>query len=142
MNKGQMALEYVVKVMILLVVVFVVINLIFGFSDDIKLAIKRFFSRDEDNFNFPEYVEGDRFTAGQLSVYIDNCYHQMVSLPESEQKDVICYVLKSDTGFASISKDYISIPIDLDVTFEMNWNSGIVVKIEYEDVGNKIVVSG
>ncbi|OIN87617.1 MAG: hypothetical protein AUJ50_02610 [Candidatus Aenigmarchaeota archaeon CG1_02_38_14] len=151
MIKGQMALEYVMKLTILLVVVAVVIGIIIKFSDDIKLSFKKFFcifSPDScrNNLKFPQIIEKSSFTSGEISTYIESCYSSMASLPESEQEDTTCYLLKANRDFSSISQSDISLSRDLQgldkVVFKPLWNNGIVITIKYEDVGNRILVSG
>ena len=148
MIKGQMALEYVMKLTILLVVVAVVIGIIIKFSDDIKLAIKRIFPSlfGNDNKLDTQLIEKQSFNSGEMSTYIESCYSTMKSLPESEQKDFTCYILKAKRDFSSISQSDIPLSKELQgldkVVFKPLWNNGVVVTIKYEDVGNRILVSG
>ncbi|NCO97458.1 MAG: hypothetical protein GW865_05255 [Candidatus Aenigmarchaeota archaeon] len=95
---------------------------------------------------FPQIIEKSSFTSGEISTYIESCYSSMASLPESEQEDTTCYLLKANRDFSSISQSDISLSRDLQgldkVVFKPLWNNGIVITIKYEDVGNRILVSG
>ena len=129
------------KVVILLVVVAVVISLIVRFSDDIKLTIKKFFDKDETDLDFPKIEEKNSFSPGEVSIYIESCYFHMTSLPEDEQKDIICYLLKSGTGFGFGSSDiHLSSDLTRNVDFTASFNENVLT-IKYQDVGNRIIVS-
>ena len=148
MPKAQMSLEYMVKMMIVLVVVVVVVGLIIKFSSDLKLTIKKLFGEEKKDFNFPEIIEKNSFTPGEVSVYMESCYSKMTSIPESQQKDVICYLLKSKEGFI-FGKGNIQIPKDLTgkVEFCPSTPSSDCIKdkltitIKFIDPENKIQVS-
>ncbi|MEM5792911.1 MAG: hypothetical protein QXY45_00940 [Candidatus Aenigmatarchaeota archaeon] len=143
--KAQMSLEYIVKMMILLVVVVVVIGLILKFSSDLKLTIKKLFGEEKKNLDFPQIIEKNDFSAGEVSVYIESCYSQMTSLKESEQKDIVCYLLKSRSGFGFSPSD---IRLSLDLTGRVEFNTqnpgqftGNALTIKFLDAENKIEVS-
>jgi len=146
MNKGQMSLEYIVKIMILLVVVAVVIGLTIKFKNDIQLLIKNIFGRDEAKHNFPEIKGKNSFSPGEISVYIESCYSTMASLPEDEQSDIVCYLLDSldsKTGFSLTRQEIMnSVSSDLKDKVEITASFGRdIIKVEYQDIGNKILVS-
>ena len=135
-------MEYIVKILILIVVVAVVIALILKFSDEIKTAIKSLFKPKIPEKNFPQLVEKNDFSSGEISVYIEDCYSTMISFPEDEQNDVICYILQPSNGFNIRKEDLISkLPDELKnkVNIKTNFQKD-VVKIEYIDIGNTILV--
>ena len=143
MSKAQMALEYIVKLMILLVVITVIITIIIKFKDDIKTFINEFFGKNVNILDFPKIIDKNTFNPGEVSTYIEDCYYTMVSLPENEQKDIVCYVLISETSFSpgfqtnlrdALSDDIEGI-VDIQTVFDRD-----VVKIQYVDVGNRILV--
>jgi len=143
MNKGQMSLEYIVKIMILLVVVAVVIGLIIKFKDDIQIFMGNIFGRNEVKHNFPEIKGKNSFSPGEISVYIESCYSTMASLPEDEQSDIVCYLLDSKTGFSLTGQEIMnSVSSDLKDKVEITASFGRdIIKVEYQDIGNKILVS-
>ncbi|MBD3155114.1 MAG: hypothetical protein GF368_00475 [Candidatus Aenigmarchaeota archaeon] len=139
MIKAQMSLEYIVKITILLVVVIVITGMIINFYDQIKAKIKELFGRKEPEVDFPKIIDKTSFTAGEVSAYIESCHSTMSSLPEEVQDNIICYLLRSDT-IITIDTG-LATPGGITVTW--NWVSGTFdeMKIEYQDVGNEIVIS-
>jgi len=134
-----MSLEYIVKITILIVVIVVVIGLILNFYEEIKAQIKQMFGEKESEVKFPKIVDGSSFNAGEISTYIESCHSTMSSLPEDVQDNIVCYLLRSDT-IITIDTD-LATPIGIPITW--NWVSGTVdeMKIEYQDVGNQIIIS-
>ncbi len=152
MNKAQMSLEYIIKITLLLVVVVVAMGLILGFSDDIKVAVSYFFKNllgnDDTDYDFPEIVEKNSFSLGEVSVYIESCHSLMSSLSEDEQRNIVCYVLEADETFdnfgpgADPGTDWeselssLALVSDIEADFDK-----VIIKIEYKDVGNSIIIS-
>jgi len=143
MNKGQMSIEYIIKIMILLVVVAVVISLIVKFKGEIQVMVKNLFGPKENNHKFPQIIEKNSFSSGEVSAYIENCYFSMKSLPEDEQEDIICYLLQSNNGFSITSamlRNKLSSELEDKVEITTEFQKDII-KIQYQDIGNKILVS-
>jgi hypothetical protein len=148
--KGDMALDYVFKVLITVVTIAVVIALIIKFSDDIKKAINDFICNITGSCGktqkFPKNINQDSFATSEVVNYIDSCLATETALPENDQKDIICYILFSKNTFASSGvtattlqqalpqslKDSVSIQTDFSHDY---------LKIQFQDLGNKIVVS-
>jgi hypothetical protein len=99
--KGEMALDMVVKFLIVLVVVGVVIGLFIKFSGDSKDAVKDMFSgKNDTSSGFPKTFQQSAFSSGQVANYIETCYDNMVEAPDASRKEVtICYVLMADSPF-------------------------------------------
>lgn len=143
MNKGQMSMEYIIKIMILLVVVTVVIGLIVKFKDEIQVMVKNLFGSNENNHKFPQIIEKNSFSSGEVSAYIEDCYSFMKSLPEDEQEDIICYLLQSNNGFTITNvtlKSKLSSELEDKVEIITEFQKDII-KIQYQDIGNEILVS-
>jgi len=105
MSKAQLSLEYIVKMIIILVVIMVTITLIIKFKSNIQVAVKNLFGKDQEQLNFPQIIEKKSFSLGEISAYIESCYSTMTSLPEDEQKNIICYLLESEDGFSITKED-------------------------------------
>ena len=146
--KGDLALEYIFRVAIMLVVVIVVVALILKFSDTIKKTVSDFIKQmfgEKTTSKFPENKEKDSFTSAEVRTYIDSCYSYWTSLEEVDQKDIVCYVLLSKVPFNetvtkgdivnSLSpsiRDKVEIKTDFSLTH---------VSIKFESLGDKIIVS-
>jgi len=149
MPKAELALEYVVRLMILLVVVAVVVSLILNFKDEIRVMVKKVFGTVESPSkpDFPKIIDDKKtFNPGEISTYVEDCYSTMTSLPEDKQEDIVCYVLIPKEGFSTTKtqlenvisgssikdKVYINPNLDLGKSF---------IKIQYQDVGNMINIT-
>ena len=128
-----LALETVVKWIILIVVTGVVINLLFFFSDEIKRIITGYTEEEEPEV---EIIESSEFSASQIKTYMKACWDKTGG---SFQEDVVCYILRGSViDIDPISLESIDIPATIDLT---NFNSSkSVTVIRFEDVGNKIIV--
>lgn len=146
MSKGQLSLEYIVKVLILMVVIVVVISLIVRFSDDIKNQIIKFFGSQQGcNIPFPaKPEEKDTFNSKEIATHIESCYSTMTSCSEENQKDIVCYTLLAKNNIiATESEVRASLSQEINDKTEIKTDfSGSWVKIEFQDVGNKIIVTG
>jgi len=99
--KGEMALDMVVKFLIVLVVVGIVVGLFIKFSSDSKDAVKDMFTgKNNTSSGFPKTIQQSTFSSGQVANYIESCYDTMTSLDENSQKDQTCYVLMADSPFS------------------------------------------
>jgi len=140
-----MALEYIFKILILLVAVAVIIGLILRFSSDARSAILNFIKNlfpgsntDKDS----KSVEQETFNSGEIATYIESCYNTYSSLSEAEQEDTICWTLLASKGI-NANKDDILNNVDPDirnkVEIKTDFSKSYVV-IEFSEVGNRIVV--
>lgn len=87
-----LALEYVVKWIILLVVALVLINLVIYFSDEIKTFLTNWMEKERPK---AEVVEASKFSTAQLITYIKACWDKT---GETFKTDVVCFVLKGDVN--------------------------------------------
>lgn len=87
-----LALETIVRWIILSVVAVVVIGLVIFFSDDIKRIIGDWFNRKD---NKTEIVEADSFSTSQVVTYIKSCWGKT---GEKFDDDMVCYILKGDVN--------------------------------------------
>lgn len=141
-KKGQMALETIFKVLILLVAVAVIIGLIMTFSDEVRNIVKEFIGKffgKSPTQEFPKQVEKDSFSAGEIASYIESCYTTMTSVSETEQKDTNCFLLIGKNFESSGILEKVSPSIRGNVEISADFTRGILI-IEFIDVGNKIIV--
>lgn len=140
---AQLALEYIVRILILSVVAAIIILTIINFYDDIEIAIKNFISPKNVSIDFPKTITKDSFSAGEIANYITACYNAMLSISEAEQRDIICYVLLARNGFSVSTQNILaSIPRDIIANVEIRASfTKDFVKIEFRDVNNKILVT-
>ena len=140
-----MALEYIFRIMILLVAVAVIIGLILTFVRDARQAvldfIKGFWNRDS-NGTGPSSIEQESFNSGEVVTYIESCYATHSVLDETEQKDVVCYTLLASKSI-NANKQEVLINLDPDlknrVDIDTDFSKQYVV-IEFSEVGNRVVV--
>lgn len=140
---SQLALDYIVRILILVVAAAIIILAIINFYDDIKIAISSWIFPKKEKVEFPKTITKDSFSSGEIANYIVSCYSVMISVPEAEQKDVVCYVLLSRRGFSASSRDILSaIPRDISPNVEINASlNKDYVKIEFKDIKNKVLVT-
>ena len=148
--KGDMALDYVFKVLITVVTIAVVIGLIIHFVDEIKKAIADFICNVTGTCGkmqkFPKTINQDSFTTAEVVNYIDSCLSTESALPENQQKDIVCYILFSKTTFESsgvtASSLQQSLPQSLvgSVVVQTDFSHDYL-RIQFQDLGNKIIVS-
>ena len=130
-----LALESIVKWVILLVAAGVIINLLFFFSDEIKRFIRSQMEEGEEPQT--EIVEAQAFTTSQVLTYIRACWDKT---GERFEKDVICYILKGDMSNVdpALLVTAVEPPATVDVS-KFDPTKGVAI-IRFEDIGNKIVV--
>ncbi|MEM7816391.1 MAG: hypothetical protein QXZ20_00590 [Candidatus Aenigmatarchaeota archaeon] len=140
---AQLALEYIVRILILTVVAAIVILTIINFYDDIKVAISNWLFPKKDKVEFPKTITKDSFSSAEIANYIVSCHSTIISIPETEQKDMVCYVLLSRSGFSVSSTEILaSIPADIKPNVEIRASfKKDYVKIEFRDINNKILVT-
>jgi hypothetical protein len=141
-KKGQMALETIFKVLILLVAVAVIIGLIISFSDQVRNIVKEFINKyfgKNPTQEFPKQIEKDSFASGEIASYIESCYTSMTSIPEGDQKDTNCFLLIGKSFESSDILEKVSPSIRNNVEIKADFTRGILI-IQFQDVGNKIIV--
>lgn len=129
-----LALETVVKWIILLVVAGVVINLIFFFSEDIKRFLEVHMGREGVK---AEVIESEEFSTSQLKTFIRACWEKT---GETFREDVVCYILRGSVSGVDPTalKNALEPPASVDVS---NFDpSKKVTLIRFEDVGNRVIV--
>ena len=141
--RGQLALSYIAKILIVLVVVTVVIALIFNFSGDVRGWVKTLFHEEDKTKGFPSIEKRESFIASDVAVLIESCYSVMTSLPEDEQKDITCYTLISGKKFGFGAEEVMSmVPEEIRERLEVHTSfDRDVVLIQFRDVGNRIILS-
>lgn len=130
-----MALEVVVKWIILTVVALVVISLVIYFSNEIKQYLKGWMKEKVETK--AEIVESQRFSTSQVITYIKACWDKT---GEKFEEDMVCYILKGDVSEvnAELLKSALEPPAQVDVSkFD---NSKTTTIISFENVGNIIHV--
>lgn len=129
--KGALALEYVVRLIILLVFTAVMIGIIFYFSDEIKFQVGRLFK--EETVVKTQEIERDSFSTSQVRNYIKSCW---LMTGEHYDEDVYCYILKGDlTGVDEAALGVEGVTVEVNADF----SKGILM-IKFEDIGDKILV--
>jgi pyruvate/oxaloacetate carboxyltransferase len=130
----------------MLVTLALIIGLIYTFYDDIKASINKvieglFGSKPPPS---AKTIEKNSFAAKEIATYIESCLSNQESLPEKDQKDVVCYTLLAKSApYFSANKNSvldsvqptIKDRIDIVTDFQRSY-----VVIEFKDVGNKILV--
>ncbi len=137
--KGSMELEYIAKMTIILVVVFVLSSIMFNISGGLKTKIMSFFGGNDEEVTGVE-ITRDSLNDASLATYIESCYRKNVA----HKGDSVCYVinLRNVLSSSSISDAGIrSNLIDKNIDFEIpSSGSSKSVLIKYELLGNKVVV--
>jgi len=128
-----LALETVVKWIILIVVAGVVINLLFFFSDEIKNII---WGYTEEKIK-TEDIESNEFSTAQVKAYIRICWGKT---GERFQEDFVCYILRGSVINVNPTSltNAVEPPAYVDIS-KFNINEDMTI-IKFEDVGNKIIV--
>ena len=141
-RKGQMALETIFKLLILLVAVIVIVGLIMRFSDDVRNVVKEFVNKlfgKPPTQEFPKQIEKDSFSSGEIASYVESCYTAITSLAETDQKDTNCFLLVG-RNFESVGiLDKVSPTIRDHVEIRADFTRGVLI-IQFQDLGNKVIV--
>jgi hypothetical protein len=150
-SRGDMSLEYVFKILIMVVVLIVIIMLINQFKDQISMAVQSFICKFSNTCSgsstdqYPKSVEQDYFTSGEIATYIDDCLSTNLNIPESDQKDIVCYtLLAKNAPYFRADKNSILSSVQSNLRDKVTINTDFTrqyVKIEFEDVTNSIIVS-
>lgn len=139
MRLGAMEIEYVIRLIIMLVVVAVVIMLIWTFYDETQIWWCNLMGTCGGTTDAKtEVIKQSLFTTTDVAKYIDSCW---MMTGEDYSGDFICYVLQ---GSFEVEPDSIapllrSFPADR-LTVQMDFRGESAV-IQFKDIGNEIVVS-
>lgn len=130
-----LALEAVVKLIILIVVALVVIGLMIYFSDDIKKFVENLFKEEPEPQ--AEIVESSKFSTAQIRTYMRACWDKT---GEKFRKDVICYILKGDVS--EVDTDLLSTAVEAPAQVDLSKFNPLknVTIIRFQDLGNKIIL--
>jgi hypothetical protein len=144
--KGELALDMVVKFLIILVVAGVVIGLFMKFSSDSKDAVKDMFKPNSTKeTGFPKTLQQNSFNSGEVANFIESCYDTMSKIPPAQQKDVTCYVLMANSPFSSAaSSSGIMGAIESKIQSKVKINTDLskdYIKISFVELSNTVVVS-
>jgi len=96
-----MELEYIFKILIMLIVVSVIIGLILTFRDQIVGLIKSYlisFTGRNQTPEFPKLIdkENGTFLSGEVGSYVQSCYSSITSLSVSQRTTTNCYILRGN----------------------------------------------
>jgi len=137
-----MSLEYITKILVALVVV------VTGFTTNYYVKIKKelrdTFIDNTPASDFPKPIEQQSFTAKEIAGYISNCYKQMTSLPEDEQRDTVCYILNSPNGFNLTNEDvkkYLQSDLSSQLEIQFDQKNDILV-IGFKEAGEDVYLEG
>jgi hypothetical protein len=144
--KGDLALDMIVKFLIILVVAGVVIGLFMMFSSDSKDAVKNMFApNNTKETGFPKTIQQNSFSSGEVANYIDSCYSKMSAIPATQQKDITCYVLMANSAFSNfVTSSAITGALSADARPRTSFNTTFgrdYLKINFIDIGDRIIVS-
>ena len=135
----SLALDYMGKMIIIIVVIGVVIGLMLTFSADMRDAVASFFFPEQPGNVETEVIERTSFSLSQMKNYIVSCW---TKTGEDYNDDAVCYLLIGDVS-----------GVDQDDIEDITGDSGIEnvtatdfdnaltnTIIEFKDIGNKITV--
>lgn len=146
-RKAQMALEYIAKLMIIVVVIAVVIGMMFHFKKDTVKKWKTISDPDGDEEPDPNaaFIEGE-FKAPDIAGFITTCWTETRDAEDSK----VCFVLKGSyisanpppldnaKEISDITDPYL---LDADISsnavFDVDFSKDLF-SINYEIIGNEI----
>jgi len=130
-----LALETVVKWIILGAVALIVINLVLFFSEEIKNLVRGTI-QPKKSFK-TEIIEAEKFSTSQIKVYLRACWDRT---GEKFEEDVVCFILKGDMSEVDSSslEDALEDPASVDIS-EFD-NSKNIAVIRFKSLGNKVVL--
>ncbi|MGC9310438.1 MAG: hypothetical protein ACP5E4_01805 [Candidatus Aenigmatarchaeota archaeon] len=143
--KGQLALDMVVKFVIVLIVAAIVIAMFVSFKDNAKKGVSEMFGDKVAKSEFPKTFEQTSFSAGEIANYIESCHDAMTEIPEVEQEDGVCYVLMANTAFSSfVDASTIQGALDPKIRQKVSFRSDLKkthLKIEFIELNDIVAVS-
>jgi hypothetical protein len=141
-----MELEYIFRIIILLVVVAVVIGMILTFKDQISNIINQFLKNlvgNKQNTQFPKLVDKGTgtFTSTEIITYIQSCYSVITALPVAERTTTDCYILKGNfnANSAAIMQGISDSTLKNKVTISADFSKGVAI-VGYQDPQGTILV--
>lgn len=144
--KAQMALEYVFKIIILVVVCAVVIGMILAFRDQISNMITQFLQQtlgQKSSSNFPIVKDSgnNSFSSGEIATYIESCYSSIESLSPADRTTTNCYILTGNfnADANSITQSIIDPTLRDNLNITTDFSRGVVT-IQYLDPQGIILV--
>ncbi|MCK4429024.1 MAG: hypothetical protein KAU95_01510 [Candidatus Aenigmarchaeota archaeon] len=130
--KGDLALDTIVGWIILLVMAVVVIGIIFHYSD----TAKNILVTDPEEQPEAESFEYEVISESQMKTLIQSCW---AKTGENFNKDFICFIVKGD--MSSIAPEYLEGEQEgYTVVMDEFDNTKTMATIEFEDIGNKVIV--
>jgi hypothetical protein len=141
-----MELEYIFKILIMLIVVAVIIGLILTFRDQIVALMKTYlkiFSGNNQTSQFPKLIDKGTgtFLSGEVGSYVQSCYTAINSLQVSERATTNCYILRGNfnANVNDILQSITDSSLRTKVNITADFTKGAVV-IEYLDPQGTILV--
>jgi hypothetical protein len=141
-----MELEYIFKIIILLVVVAVVIAMILSFKDQISIIINQFLKNlagGKQNPQFPKLIDKGTgtFTSMEIVTYIQSCYSTMNALPVADRTTTDCYILKGNfnANSGAIMQGISDVTLRNKLTITADFSKGVAV-VGYQDPQGTIIV--
>ncbi len=144
-RKAQMALEYIAKLMIIVVVIAVVIGMMLHFKKDTVKKWKTISDPDGDKEPDPNaaFIEGE-FKAPDIAGFIETCWAETRDAKDSK----VCFVLKGSyisvnplplNNAAEISDitGLLDADISSNAVFDVDFSKDLF-SINYEIIGNEI----
>lgn len=132
MKKGQMPLEYIVKLIIVLVALVVIISIMYKYYKEAPTIGPNI----EDNKK-TQVIENNAFAVSEVAKYVEGCWQ----LTYNKDEDFICFILKANEKF-SFSENDLKKYLSADISSKLNVESinGATLIISYDFANNKIKV--
>lgn len=142
-----MELEYIFKILIMLIVVAVIIGLILTFRDQIVAIIKTYIPSLTGGGNqtpqFPKLIDKGTgtFLSGEVASYIQSCYSAITALPIDQITTTNCYILRGNFNvnandiLQSVTDSSLRTKVNITADFTQN-----AVVITYQDPQGIILV--
>lgn len=137
--KGSLELEYIAKLAILLVVIFVMITLLFYFSGKIEILTGLLFpGKATVQTKYVSKKGSVSFSANEVNNYIRTCW---AKTGKNYDSDAVCYVLNGD--FISLKQPPILKKVDGGKVETRNTNPMTkVVLVRFKNLDDEIIVEG
>lgn len=141
-----MELDYIFRILILLVVVAVVIGLILSFKDQISNMIGQFLKNLGGNKTTPQFPKlidkgTGTFTSIEVVTYIQSCYSAINTMQVAERISTDCYILKGNfnANSAGILQGISDSVLRSKVIISADFSKGVAV-VAYQDPQGNILV--
>ena len=126
---AELALEYIVKITILIVAAVVIIGLILTFSQDIHQWWTDFMGSEQKSPPEAIVIEKSSFTAKEVANFIEGCW----SSNEGSQQDNECYFLLG--GFSGVDENSIVSAVNANII-----DPGKII-FDFDTVTNALVIT-